>query len=136
MNTSSSYMLAMALIEDRDKFDKWLSSNENVFFKFMNRHYESNPFIISKVKDLEVDNGEIVVSNKLGKSLSISVDDIDVEELVFLNYHGNEGEDAFEDNGYHIDISFLPYEEQVIYNGFSEENGLKNIQKEIGAVKL
>jgi len=142
-SSSSSFIIGIAKIEDREKFDAWLEENaDKLGYDFGSAF---SPLKICKVKDLDSEyKKEAIVSVEsfIWADVNIPLDELDDEdEVVIFDFIGDEGDSCFSvydgddwvDYDYDIDLDFFEEPEQKAYDGLSEENGLSMVSKTYGA---
>ena len=132
-SSSSSFIVGIAKILDREKFDAWAKS------------VNARDLEVLKVKDLSHwnKNDKIAYNESFrGDRCSILLEDLDLEdEVVLLDFMGGSDADFtiydedgdFSDYDYDIDFSHFDKAEQDLYDGFSKSNGLAMVQKGYGA---
>jgi len=143
-SSSSSFMIGIAKIEDRDKFDSWLKDNDDIKV-CSDSPFSHDALKICKVKDVHEyykKSDRITVESFLYGDASILLDKLNEEdELAIFDYIGDEGDGQFQfgherydyECDYDIDLDFFDKEYQDTFNGLSKENGLSMISKTYGA---
>ena len=127
-SSSSSFIIGLAIIKDRELFDNWVSSNKINDIKIIK---------ISELKndwDISISDNDICLSTFTCSSVNTKYDNID-DYVAIVDICNNEGDESFGEDGdeYDIDESFFIQEQQEILNGFNESNGLTNIDITYGA---
>ncbi len=150
-SSGSSFILGVAEIIDKGKFTKWLKKikyqsgdviimddeeinkrldKDNFYLKFSNKKLKISNFkaeveiVFNRMSDIK-QKIDIILNNKIHPNKKYAIIDI----------QNGEGDGPFID-GYDVDINYFEgsYKYQrKIYEGFIEENGLKDIHKTYGA---
>jgi len=160
-SSSSSFMGGIGLVEDLEKFDKWIESLEGKIDKYnMPKVIDPNGVdqwggyeVSSSDKNWElvmpVNSEETVYLNKKAVDDFLNKQDSNVVakkllndnnpyDIVVFSFGNGEGDSAFfdgDDCDYDIDESSHLFSDgqKEIYNGFSKENGIIMIDKTVGA---
>ena len=129
-SSSSSFMIGIAKVKDRKKFDDFVKTTN---FKYEDFLFNNDTWI-NKIK-----NNNYVVSGCVNyePEVSIPLKEVFDENVVYFNFGNDEGDTAFydanDDLDYDIDLDFFPEYQQKIYKGWTEDAGLENIDKTFGA---
>ena len=145
-SSSSSFMIGIARIVDREKFDLWA---EQLGME------ESSPYEtykVYKLKDIPsncysdychiTDSGDIIADSFIS-DVRLKTERIKPEdEILVINIINDEGDSDFtvydedgdfSDYDYDIDLSHFDTDQSEFYEGMVEANGLADIQKTYGA---
>ena len=154
-SSSSSFMGGIGVIKDWDKFDAWIEklTNQGVDKYEMPKIVDLNSWdvIVDGAKHYSISlpvNDEPTVTVSREKAMTI-IDDIpewfrakkllvdgDFHNIAAFDFGNNEGDSLFWDGNdmqYDINLDWYSKNQQDIYNGFGEENGIVFVDKQFGA---
>ena len=139
-------MIALALIEDEDKFKKWQKTLDVA--KWF-REYGFQSLYIEKAEDtinnnshfydIEVKGNKVFLESFTSSTVSLELKENDINKrIIVLDMNNDEGDSAFrsdEDSypDYDIDLSFFDSFQQELFTGITKENGFSKIDKTFGA---
>ena len=127
-SSSSSFIVGVAKIEDKEKFD----IIKNDYIKVLKVGDIKNNWSINK-------NDRIISIESFQASVDIYMEHLTEEDYIaIININNNEGDDAFYCNDdydidYDIDSDFFDKDQQELFEIFTEKNGLSNIDLTYGA---
>lgn len=151
-SSSSSFMIGMAKIVDWEKFEKWISnfSPKDDYEITSLKDIKEDDYGITKK------NNKIKMDSFTGSEVSIKIEDIEITEIenkpihviayellfekeknIFsINLMGVDGDEHFwngDEYDYDKSLEELFNKKQIeLYNGMTEENGLKYVDKTFG----
>jgi len=139
-SSSSSFILGIAKIKDKQKFDNWFSKIDSRFLRYISirtvGELESLHDACYFNADLKIENEEVKLHN-FCKEVSIPVKNLTPYDLLFMVATCNdEGDDSFVnpcgDLNWEIDTSDLSENERKVYEGMIKENGFDLINSIFG----
>jgi len=153
-SSSASFIIAIGKIQDRDKFESFLSTIDMRVIKGFS-------FVsLEEIQDREIESthfnrerDKIIVESFNGSTVDIKKEDYDrietekdVIDKAMASLAGSKNDDIVvwyrceeditetEDGAdYDIDLNHFDQDEQDLYNGLIEENGIKLVDKTYGA---
>jgi hypothetical protein len=135
-SSSSSFIVGIAKIEDKEKFDKYIADNNVILDNYNNFIISYKDINESKLYDVRNFKNNISVDS-FQTSASIFSDDFKDDDMFFItNIMNNEGDDMFYSNDeydldYDIDITSFDKNQQQIYNIFFDEKTGIDITKSV-----
>ena len=127
-SSSSSFIVGVAKIEDKEKFD----IIKNDYIKVLKVGDIKNNWSVNK-------NDRRISVESFQTSVDIYMEHLTEEDYVaIINISNNEGDDDFYCNDdydidYDIDSDFFDKDQQELFEIFTEKNGLSNIDLTYGA---
>jgi hypothetical protein len=142
-SSSSSYIVAIALIKDRKKVDEWIKNDGielngyDVTIMTMQEVYERNQCPGGSVIELRDD---MVVIDSFQDDAKLPAWDLLPNDEIFvvniMNDEGDTGSFSYDEiNGidYDIDIDYFDGWQRKLWDGMEPYNGLDKIEKKFGA---
>jgi hypothetical protein len=133
-SSSSSFIVGIAKIEDKEKFDKYILDNNITLDNSDNFLISYKDINKSHLYDVRNFKNNIIVDS-FQTSAEIFSDDFNDNDMFFItNITNNEGDDMFYCNDdydldYDIDITFFDNDQQKIYSLFFDEKSGLDITK-------
>ena len=149
-SSSSSFMIGIGVIKDRDKVNKFLAELPLEMIGDEIRLIDLEEEMQKSWSDISFNNKSISVMAPVNDTFEVFLNDEDREsvkngEVVVLCLGNNEGDGEFwiqdgenEWDGYmdwDVDLSHYSKDQQKLFEGFSEENGFVFVDKTYGAAR-